>query len=176
MRKIAIVVFVGVLALLTWFGWNIFVDRPTTSAAEPTAVRSGRIASDFTITLFSGESFRLSDQRGKVTVVNFWASWCPPCKEEAPTLERVWTNYRNKGVVFIGVDVWDTEADAKAFMTRYGIDYPNGPDPSGAIPIEYGVTGLPETWVLDREGRLVRRWIGALNDRQLSSFIEEALR
>ena len=176
MRKIAILVFVGVLALLTWFGWNIFVDRPTTSAAEPTAVRSGRYATDFAINLFTGGNFRLSEQRGKVVVVNFWASWCPPCKEEAPVLERAWQSYKDKGVVFIGVDVWDTEADAKAFMTKYGITYANGPDPAGEVAIEYGVTGLPETWVLDRDGRLARRWVGALNDRQLFSFIEEALR
>lgn len=177
MRKLtALAASVATLALIALLGWYVFDARPVTSAAEPVALRSGRVATDFTISLFAGGTFRLAEQRGKVVVVNFWASWCPPCKEEAPVLERVWRAYQDKGVVFVGIDVWDTEADARAFMERYGITYPNGPDPTGEIAVEYGVTGLPETWVLDREGKLVRRWIGALNDRLLTAFIEEALR
>jgi cytochrome c biogenesis protein CcmG/thiol:disulfide interchange protein DsbE len=175
-RNKGILVFVGVLALLALFGWSIFGDRPTTSAAEPNALRSGRAATDFTITLFSGEKFSLAEQRGKPVLVNFWASWCPPCKEEAPVLERAWRAFKDRGVVFVGVDVWDTEADAKAFMQRYGVTYPNGPDPSGEVAIEYGVTGLPETWFLDREGTLVRRWVGALSDSQITAFLEEAMK
>jgi cytochrome c biogenesis protein CcmG/thiol:disulfide interchange protein DsbE len=175
-RKTGILVFCGVLGLLALFGWNIFADRPATIAAEPSALRSGRLATDFTITLFSGEGFNLAEQRGKPVMVNFWASWCPPCRDEAPVLERAWRAFKDRGVVFVGVDVWDAEADARAFVQRYDITYPNGPDPSGEVAIEYGVTGLPETWFLDREGRLVRRWVGALNDRQITAFLEEAMR
>ncbi|MDO8671300.1 MAG: TlpA disulfide reductase family protein, partial [Dehalococcoidia bacterium] len=84
--------------------------------------------------------------------------------------------YKDRGVVLVGVDVWDKEQDARAFIQRYGLTFPNGPDAKGEIAVEYGVTGLPETWFIDREGRLVRRWIGALSERQTSSYIEEALR
>lgn len=135
-----------------------------------------RIASDFSIKPFDGGSLRLSEQRGKVVLVNFWASWCPPCREEAPVLERAWKANRDQGVVLVGVDIWDTEEDARAFMKEFGISYPNGPDPSGEIAIEYGVTGVPETWFLGKDGRLVRRWIGPLTDRLISTFIEEARR
>lgn len=175
MRKTGFLVFIGVLGLLGLFGWSIYSDRAATIAAEPTALRSGRTATDFTITLFSGERFNLAEQRGKPVLVNFWASWCPPCKEEAPVLERAWKKYKDR-VVFVGVDIWDENADALAFMDRYGITYPNGPDPSGAVAIEYGVTGLPESWFLDRDGTLVRRWVGGMNDRQIEAFLEEAMR
>lgn len=175
MRKSGIFVSITVLAVLTLFGWSIFTDRPASSEAEPNAVRSGRFATDFSLTLFSGEKFTLAEQRGKPVLVNFWASWCPPCKEEAPVLERAWKAFKDRGVVFVGVDVWDTEPDAKAFMQKYGVTYPNGPDPSGEVAIEYGVTGLPETWFINRDGRLVRRWVGALSDRQITAFLEEAM-
>ncbi|MCL4464576.1 MAG: TlpA family protein disulfide reductase [Chloroflexi bacterium] len=164
-----------VLAGTALLAWGVLGGRGV-AAAEPTALRSGRMATDFTLELYSGGTFHLAEQRGKVVLVNFWASWCPPCKEEAPVLERAWQAYQDQAVVFVGVDVWDTQTDARAFMEEYGITYPNVIDSSGEVAIEYGLTGVPETWVLGREGRLVRRWVGALNDQQIAAFLEEALR
>lgn len=175
MRRSTIGVVLGVMGLLALVGYGM-ASRGSAVQAEPAALRAGRPASDFSVQLFSGGALRLADQRGKVVVVNFWASWCPPCREEAPVLERAWQAYKDKGIVLVGVDVWDTEADARAFMKEFGITYPNGPDPNGEIAIEYGLTGVPETWFIDREGRLVRRWTGALTDQQISAFIEEARR
>lgn len=134
-----------------------------------------RPAPDFSLPLFDGGTFRLSEQRGQAVVLNYWASWCPPCREEARTLEAAWLAYRDKAVLLVGVDVWDTEADARAFLREFGVTYPNGPDRSGEILIDYGVTGIPETFFIDREGRLVRRWIGPLTERQIAAFIEELL-
>ncbi|HYU19528.1 MAG TPA: TlpA disulfide reductase family protein [Chloroflexota bacterium] len=132
-----------------------------------------RPAADFTLQLFDGRTFQLSEQRGRVVVVNYWASWCPPCREEARTLEAAWRTYRDRGVVLVGVDIWDTERDALAFLREFGVTYPNGPDPSGQIVIEYGVTGIPETYFVNREGQLVRRWIGPITQSQIGAFIEE---
>ncbi|MBI2952757.1 MAG: TlpA family protein disulfide reductase [Chloroflexi bacterium] len=175
MSKITLSVVVGALVLSVVFGYA-FTQRGSAGSADPAAVRVGRQASDFSIKLFSGEEFRLSDQRGKAVAVNFWASWCPPCREEAPVLERAWQAYKDRGAVLVGVDIWDNESDARAFMKEFGITYPNGLDATGEIAIEYGVTGLPETWFIDRDGKLVRRWIGPLTDYQVSAFFEEALR
>ena len=178
MRRSTIGVFLGVAALMALFGYGL-VSRSSADPASPTepaALRAGRPASDFSIQLFSGGFFRLADQRGKVVLVNFWASWCPPCREEAPALERAWQANKDKGVVLVGVDVWDTDTDARSFLRDFGITYPTGPDPNGEIAIDYGLTGVPETWFIDREGKLVRRWTGALTDQQISAFIEEAKR
>ncbi len=135
-----------------------------------------RPAPEFRLQLFDGASFNLSEQRGRVVVVNYWASWCPPCREEAPALEAAWRRYRGQGVVLVGVNVWDSERDARAFLREFGVTYPNGPDPSGGILIEYGVTGIPETYVIDRQGMLVRRWIGPLSEHQIGRWIEELSR
>jgi cytochrome c biogenesis protein CcmG/thiol:disulfide interchange protein DsbE len=164
-----------ILAGTALLAWGVLGGRGAT-AAEPLALRQGRVATDFTLELYSGGTFHLAEQRGKVVLVNFWASWCIPCKEEAPVLERAWTAYKNRGVVFVGVDIWDTPSDARAFMQEYGITYPNVKDPTGEVAIEYGITGVPETWVLNRDGRLVQRWVGAMNDKQITAFLEEALR
>ena len=106
-------------------------------------------------------------------MVNFWASWCPPCRQEAPLLERTWREYQAQGVVFVGVDIWDTEQDARRFLEALDITYPNGPDPGGAISIDYGLTGIPETYFVDRQGQVVRKWIGPFTEEALRAFLDE---
>lgn len=175
MAKSNIIVLAVVLAIVGVLGLEFF-SQESGGPEEPAAVRPGRQASQFNIKLFSDENFSLADQRGKAVVLNFWASWCPPCREEAPALERAWKTYQDRGVVFVGVDVWDNEPDARSFLKEFGITYPNGQDVSGEIAIEYGLTGIPETWFINKDGRMVRRWIGPMTDRQISAFVEEALR
>ena len=97
----------------------------------------------------------LGSLRGKVVVLNFWASWCAPCKSEAPRLEAAWQQYRGKGVVVVGVDAQDFSGDAKRFMRKYKLTYPNVHDGPGNVLPKYGVTGFPETYFVDRRGRLV---------------------
>lgn len=133
-----------------------------------------RPAADFVIPQLGGGTFRLSDQRGHPVVVNFWASWCPPCKDEARAFEAAWQTYRGRGVVFLGVDVWDKESDARAFVDQFGLTYPNGLDTS-AITVEYGVTGIPETFAIDADGRLIRHWVGPMDAAQLRGFIDGML-
>ncbi|MBM4436016.1 MAG: redoxin domain-containing protein [Actinobacteria bacterium] len=134
-----------------------------------------RPAPDFELTAYDGTRVRLSDHRGKVVVLNFWASWCPPCRLEAPVLEAAWQEYRDRGVLLVGVGVWDDDDDARAFLAETGVTYPNAPDTSRGIPVEYGVTGLPETFVIDAKGVLVRRWIGPLDAQQFRDLIAPVL-
>lgn len=132
-----------------------------------------RPAADFQIALFSGQTVRLSDLQGQTVVVNFWASWCPPCRTEAPELQKVHQQFQGQDVVILGVDLWDSDKSAQTFLRDFGISYPNGPNSKGDIAIEYGVMGIPETYVINQRGDVVRRWIGPLTAAQLTALIEE---
>jgi cytochrome c biogenesis protein CcmG/thiol:disulfide interchange protein DsbE len=116
---------------------------------------------------------RLGDQgtldlahfRGKVVVLNFWASWCEPCRDEAPAIEAAWRRYRDRGVVVIGVNVQDLLPKAARFVEAVGATYPMARDRDNRVYRAYGLTGVPETFFIDRAGRVVRKFAGVVTDR-----------
>lgn len=132
-----------------------------------------RPAPDFKLSPINGQPVSLAELRGQTIVLNFWASWCPPCREEARTLESAWRSQQGREVVFVGVNLWDADPEARAFLDHFGVTYPNGLDPNGRLAIEYGVTGIPETFGINRDGVLVKRWIGPMDVLQLQSFVQE---
>ena len=134
-----------------------------------------RPAPDFVLETYAGERLQLSNLRGNVVVLNFWASWCPPCRVEAPVLARAATDYADQGVSVIGIGVWDQADQAVEFLAELGIAYPNAEDTTRLIPVEYGVTGLPETFIVDRRGVLRGHWIGPLTDEEIADLIEAHL-
>jgi cytochrome c biogenesis protein CcmG/thiol:disulfide interchange protein DsbE len=146
---------------------------------DPRAVPSplvGRPAPPFALTTFDGKPVSLDGQRGKVVVLNFWASWCyPACYEEAPVLEAGWRRYRELGVVVIGVAIQDKEAASLEFIRRFGLTLPNAPDPTGKVSIDYGVYGVPETFVIDRRGMIRRKHVGAVTEAVLRESVEPLL-
>ncbi|MEE9138126.1 MAG: TlpA disulfide reductase family protein [candidate division NC10 bacterium] len=170
MKKVLIPLSVlPILFLLAYGFWTDPRYVPSPLIAKP--------APPFALTLFDGEHLSLKGLQGKVVVVNFWASWCfPACYEEAPVLEGTWRTYKDKDVVVVGVNVQDTENAAKEFMDRFQFTFPNGPDPGGKISIDYGVYGIPETFVLDKEGRIAYKHVGAVTADVLSAQIEGLLR
>ncbi len=124
-------------------------------------VQPGDRIPDFSLTFFSGYAYnnqttvKLSALRGKVVLINFWASWCKPCEQEAPMLEQAWEYYQPGGkVVFLGVDYVDTEPSARIFLKKFNNTYPNGPDIGTAISQLFRIKGVPETYILDTEGVL----------------------
>jgi cytochrome c biogenesis protein CcmG, thiol:disulfide interchange protein DsbE len=122
------------------------------------------------------DEIRLSDYRGKAVVLNFWASWCEPCKDEAPMLEEAWQRYRGDGLVVLGIDAQDFRTDARRFVERYGLTYPIAFDGNGASLGRFGNTGFPETWFLGRDGRLVGEHIvGPFDREQLEENVRAAL-
>ncbi len=109
-------------------------------------------------------------------IVNFWASWCnPACYEEAPVLERAWRTYRERGLVVVGIDMQDTPEAAQAFIRRFELTFPNAPDTGGKVAVEYGVYGVPETFFVDREGKIRVKHVGALTDDVIRGTLERML-
>jgi cytochrome c biogenesis protein CcmG/thiol:disulfide interchange protein DsbE len=137
--------------------------------------RRGEPVPDFTLVLLDGSEISLDDLRGQVVVLNFWASWCSPCQREAPALQRVWETYRDRGVVFVGVTYHDVEGASLAFIQEYGITYANGVDEKGRISRDYGVTAVPETFIIDRDGLLAWFQIGEVQEATLVRQLEELL-
>lgn len=157
----------GLLALLA-YGF-------TTNPREIRSPLLGRLAPPLSLALFDGGRFVLGEQGGKVVVFNFWASWCVPCREEAPLLEAAWRSYRDRGVVLVGVNFQDTEAAARAFIAEFGLTFPNGPDPGGRSAIDYGVYGIPELFFVGRDGRITYKHVGAIGQAIMVARIEETL-
>ena len=152
---------------------------PTPTATAAPAVRLPQIpVREVPLALFSGDTMRLSDLHGQVVVLNFWASWCGPCVTEMPAFERVYNDYRERGVTFLGIDTQDVELAAKAFADRIDVTYPLAVDESGRLAAEFGriesdgVFALPTTVIIGADGRVARTWVGALREDVLRGFLE----
>lgn len=171
-QVLAVGLVLGLLALLLW--------KMTHQAAASVASKldHGKVARapDFTLgRLDRPGDLRFASLRGKAVVVNFWASWCYPCKRETPTLERAWKRYNGR-VVVLGVDVNDFSGDARKFMRRHGLTYPVVHDNGNVTSPKYGLTGLPETFFVTSRGRVVAHVAGEVSASDLRSGIEQALR
>lgn len=154
-----LVAFVGILAFRLW-------DTNTTEQ------RADGLAPDFSFTTFEGETITLADLKGKGVVLNFWASWCNPCRDEAPLLESAWRREQDNGIVFIGLDYLDQEPAAKAFLAEFGVTYPSGPDLQSQAARRYGIKGVPETYFISPKGEIVQAIIGPItNAAQLDTFL-----
>jgi cytochrome c biogenesis protein CcmG/thiol:disulfide interchange protein DsbE len=136
----------------------------------------GRPAAPFSLTAFDGAPLDLASLRGRVVVLNFWASWCyPACYEEAPVLEQGWRTYRDRGVVVLGIDIQDKDEAARKFIGDFGLTFPNAPDRSGKVSVDYGVYGVPETFFIDRDGHIRAKHVGAVTEPVFRAHVERLL-
>jgi cytochrome c biogenesis protein CcmG/thiol:disulfide interchange protein DsbE len=166
-----------VAALLALLVWKV-VNEETSEIPRALAQGQRPPAPTFTLERLDREgTLSLSDLRGKAVVINFWASWCGPCKDEAPELERAWREHRDEGLVVLGVNFNDARSAARAFMDETGMTYPVVVDPDGDVVVDYGLTGVPETFFVDRRGRLVGTHIaGPVNVEKFRDQFEEGIR
>ena len=133
---------------------------------------AGRVAPDFRLPLLDGNgSLSLSDLRGHPVLLNFWASWCVPCKQEAPVLEAAWEKWRDRGVKFLGVDAQDSRTWAREFEQKYGITYPSVVEGTPEEMARYGVLGFPETFLIDRSGKIVAKYVGPFDAATLDAYV-----
>jgi cytochrome c biogenesis protein CcmG/thiol:disulfide interchange protein DsbE len=129
------------------------------------------------LTTFDGQMIDTSEQKGNVVLLNFWASWCKPCESESAALQSAWEYYQPGGqVLFVGVDYVDTEPEALASLQKYGITFPNGPDLGTKISQMFRIRGVPETYIIDRNGNLAYIQIGPFSSsEQIKSIIDPLL-
>lgn len=133
-------------------------------------------ARELTLELFNGGTLHLSDLHGKVVMIDFWSSWCPPCKAEALLLAEVYNSFQGDPVEFVGVAVWDTRDQASEFVRMSESGYPNGLDGRGLIAIDYGVSGIPEKYFLDHNGNVVKKFVGPISKPKLTQVLNEMVR
>jgi cytochrome c biogenesis protein CcmG, thiol:disulfide interchange protein DsbE len=163
-----------VASLLGLLVWKLVTEQGSGIQA---AVKRGEApaAPAFTLPELGGDTpISLESFRGRAVVINFWASWCAPCRDEAPLLEAAWNEHRDRGVVVLGVDARDLVSDGLAFVREFGITYPNVYDGPGKIADVYGLTGFPETYFVDRDGRVVHIVSGPLTESSIADGIERA--
>jgi cytochrome c biogenesis protein CcmG/thiol:disulfide interchange protein DsbE len=152
---------VPVVALLLVIGYQSVRKQQPESITVGLARGQRPPAPAFSLPRFDGGTLALSSLRGQYVLINFWASWCIPCRDEAPLLERAWGEYRTRGLMVVGVNIQDLEPEARKFITQFKVSYPNVRDRDGRVSRAYGTTGVPETFFIDREGRVVRKFPGA---------------
>lgn len=132
-------------------------------------------APHFTLDLFQGGSLDSSQLEGKIVFLEFWASWCPPCRQEAPELVEVYLEYQDKPVEFVGVDIWDDRAAAEDYLALFNIPYPNGQDDKGTVAIDYGVRGIPEKFFIGPDGSVLKKFVGPIKSADLRQVLDELL-
>ncbi|MCU0499201.1 MAG: TlpA family protein disulfide reductase [Anaerolineae bacterium] len=164
----SIVLLIGVLAVIVVVGLQLARQHRGKPISGP--------APTFSLPLYRSEAlFDLTAHRGQVVVVNFWGSWCEPCREEAPILQQTALTYADRGVVVLGVGFRDTERAALGFIDQFGLTYLNGPDIGLRISDQYGVQSVPETFVIDPSGDVSAFFQGAVSEVALTAAIERAL-
>ena len=179
MRRLKLVgqgVAIGLVAsLLGLLVWKVAQDEGGNPAAQ-FAEGKTTSAPSFTLQRLEGDgSVRLESLRGKVVVINFWASWCEPCKKEMPRLEQAWQRYRGRGVTFIGVNTTDFTGDAQRFVDRYRLTFPVVRDGNGRVLAKYGGLPIPWTYFVNREGLIVGYIRGEVTAEALEDGLQEAL-
>ena len=164
-----VVVWVSLFGLLALLGTGLI-------RSQQGPINVGSRIPDFSLTTFDGQTYNTADLRGQVILINFWASWCEPCEEEAAELEQAYQGYRDRGVVFLGVNYVDTQPEALAYLDRFGITYANGPDLGTEISQAFRMRGVPETYIVDRQGILVSRKIGPYSSvSEIEAALEAAI-
>lgn len=160
----------GLLVLLVVIGLGLI-------RTQEGPVRPGQDAPDFTLITFDGQEIDTAGLEGKVLVLNFWASWCKPCEQEAADLETAWRLYQSRDdIVFLGIDYVDTEPEAIAYLEKFDITYPNGPDLRTAISQSFRIRGVPETYIVSKDGILAHAQIGPFASlAQIQSTIDPLL-
>ena len=169
-----IALWLAVIAILAVLAWGLV----NTNATRPEV---GQVAPDFDVEFFDGYGWEtrsvatLAEMRGRPVVLNFWASWCVECRYETDLLESAWQQYRDQGVVFLGVAYADVEPNSIAYMEEFGVTFPHAPDLGTDISQSYEITGVPETFFIDSDGVIRHVQIGPVTQQMLDELMPQLL-
>ncbi|MFC1991764.1 TlpA family protein disulfide reductase [Chloroflexota bacterium] len=164
-----------------WVALGIFVITlllflANQNSTATVGLTKGTLAPDFTLTDLDGNQVSLSDFRGKTVFLNFWATWCPPCRAEMPEMESVYQEYKDKEVVIIGVDIQETEETVRQFVQEGGYSWTFLLDTSGTVAADYEVVAIPTSLFLDKEGIIRAVNVNAMTKREIEAKLAEAIR
>ena len=174
---VVVLVVAGVAGLLGLLAYGVVSQKPDRSIEEAVARGEREPAPDIDLPPLDGGPERsLEDWRGQVVVLNYWASWCEPCREESPLLERWHKRISKQNATVLGIDVLDVTSDAKAFIADYRLTYPHLRDKDGSTQEDFGVVAYPETFVIDREGRVAAIRRGPVDEEFLRDTVTPLLR
>jgi cytochrome c biogenesis protein CcmG/thiol:disulfide interchange protein DsbE len=164
-----VLIVAGVLAFVALLAYGLIANEPDRAIDEAIGRGEREPAPEFELPPLEGggDEVSLSDYRGRVVVLNFWASWCDPCREESPLLDRWHARLERRGGLVLGVDVLDVADDAREFVEEFELDYPQIRDGGGGVLEDYGVIAYPETFVIDRRGRIAASRRGPVDDEFL---------
>ena len=177
-RSVLIGVGVPVLLVISLMTWGVIQND---GRAGQTGVnnRFGEVSlsvdanADFELVSLDGETISIKDFRGSIVVVDFWSSWCAPCKAEGPVLAKTYDKWKNRGVEFIGIAIWDSKEPVEEFIELNKINYVNGIDPDGRIFVDFGVSGIPEKFFVTPEGQIIRKIIGPNTSKTLDDILTD---
>ncbi|MQG87832.1 MAG: TlpA family protein disulfide reductase [SAR202 cluster bacterium] len=175
-RSVLVGVGVPVLFVISLMTWGVIQNN---GQAGQTSVNNqfGEVSlsvdanADFELVSLDGETISIEDFRGSIVVVDFWSSWCAPCKAEGPVLAKTYDKWKNRGVEFIGIAIWDSKEPVEEFIELNKINYVNGIDPDGRIFVDFGVSGIPEKFFVTPEGQIVRKIIGPNTSKTLDDIL-----
>ncbi|MED5429339.1 MAG: TlpA disulfide reductase family protein [Chloroflexota bacterium] len=160
-------------------GFTIFlaigVMGTTTATSRSGKELVGKKAPSFVAPKVGGQLVSLENYKNKPLVLNFWASWCPPCRDETPGMERIWRKYEDQGVVILGINVQDGEKEAERYISEFGVTFSNALDLDGSITVDYGVTGLPVTFFIDNDSVVIGRWVGSISEDRLDNWVSNLI-
>lgn len=172
MLRIAVfgLIALSIVSLISILAWGLSIKQPSSSLSGHVVVN--KPAPDFSLKTFEEGDLTLSELHGNPIVINFWASWCFPCRQEASLLEKTWREYHEHNISFVGIAVQDSDQGARKHLSEFQITYPNARDQDGRVSIDYGIVGMPATFFINSVGIIEGRWVGAIPETDLIKRLE----